>query len=274
MITLSTKEFKKFAKSVKGLEKTDVYVVSISEDVFTDVSDIIGRELSAGVAQVVIPDNIGEVLSGELSKKQFKKSYKKYLKGDQVRFIMYTIARAVRENHNVPIFVTSEDELKTGFLDILADKFESQLGLKRTKIKAWKSVLNEAWDEAKSSAPKKSKRGKVYSKLVKEAAEDFTEFEDSDKFEELDAEFTIQRLAIFLGQGGERGRKKLISDIKNWADSSKKRKKILKETVKELADTNDLSKKEDRWSTKDVHLVISALYNELYPEASEGSDTK
>jgi hypothetical protein len=216
---------------------------------------------------------VKSLISGDISKRQFKKDYKKSLKSYQNQFLLYMIARSFNEKKYLPIFVTSEEEAELGFTKIFAAVLKDKFGMKQIKPKEYMKAVKDASKEAKKA--KKKKRAKVLERFLKDVIKDNLQMslDGLEELKKLEQKFAIDRVAILINQSNdpmeEISKKDVAKALDLFAQGGKKAKKLVKEAVKELG----LSKKPDRWGKKDIIKLVLAIYDEIHSDDDE-EDTR
>lgn len=264
MLIMNASKFNSFA------EKNEDIVAASLVTVLTNNSNLQDELQDANFAPTLAPDPdlVASFVSGDISRKQFKKIYTQYLKAYENQFLIYTIARAFNKKKYLPIFVTSDAEAETGFLDILAGHIKKKYGMKLMKVKKLRSEAKGIRKSLKKE--KKSKRHKMFMKAMRDIVRDSCQLslEGLEYLEKQESKFAIDRVMIFFKQSGasdEISRKEMEQAVTRFADSSKHAKKMIKYYVKELG----MSKKPDYWSRKQLVNLISSVYDEIHGGASE-----
>jgi uncharacterized protein YeaO (DUF488 family) len=263
MITISESSFGKLAeKHGRALANSFLYLLSKNLKVTSDDDSVIQHQSLTTLAPSA--DLVARFVNGDINKKKFRKLYKKELKSDDNRFLIYTIVRSINEQHYMPFFIVNDDDYELGFLKVFADYIKDEFGLTTVKPKKYAAEVEQLWKDAKKEFSKKKKREKAFKKAVKSAVKDNVQvsFDGVKKLEKLDKEFSIHRIALLLNvsdDSDEVSKKTIITAIKAFADFNKKSAKLLKRTI----DALDVSKKSDRWSRKDAVNIAMTIYKSI-----------
>ena len=265
MIIFNESKFAKFCEDARTLEHAFVYMMSKGLELQEEGNTLLGNDKLLSLRPS--SELLDKLKSGELSKDRFKKAYFKELSSNESRFIIYTIVRSLNEKKYLPIFVCSDEEWELGFIKVFAKFMKKKFGLKLVDTKAYGKEIKALWKAAKKEN-KKGKVKKAFKKAVKDYIKDQVQcsFKGIEEIEEMEKEFSIDRIVILLNQtdddSDEISKKTIIKSIETFADFNKKAKKLIKAAVSELA----ISKKSDRWSRKDAVNLAVQVYNAIHSD--------
>jgi hypothetical protein len=258
MLVLNQSKFNKILeKGDKALVNAYVYILSHN----MDNEDGIGNDNF--VSLFPTKEQIEAVVTGDISKKSFLKDYAKSLNSYQNKFLLYTIARSFNEKKYMPIFVCTNEEFELGYMKVLKKFLKKEFGMKAVDVKQYLKAIKTVYKEVKKV--KKSKREKAMIKGMRDFVKDNCQIniKGLEKLEDADQKFAIDRVAMLINQSDdvmEDVNKKAITESINAFAKTKKGKKLIKKHVHEL----DLSKKQDRWSKKDMINLVLAIYNDIH----------
>ena len=222
----------------------------------------------------------------EIGKKKFEKKYRKYLSesDSEAEYTLLTIGMALKAKENI-CFICEDDEMKYGYLDILAEFISEIFGVESFSLKEGNEKIKDAIDSLdfeksekkllKSdeglSEKKTDKRNKLIKRIKKELHTSLS-YDGETLLNSLDAKYAIElvvgklvNMGVFKIKNNNEikdldvskldSKSPLIQAILTAADSSKSVKKI----INKVANSHDIKLKKKSLKEFDKTQLINLL---------------
>lgn len=149
----------------KIFKKTFKFVIS-------DMCDINDDYSTYGRSFIPPMEMYHDYVNGDLSKKEFKKKYKKYLiKFDELyaTLIILVLAYVNKKDY---LIVCSDEEMEVGYAQYLMEVLNEDFGVAIVNYDKWKSKFNKEFGECPVDADQLNKAIKKYKKLIADSVDD------------------------------------------------------------------------------------------------------